>query len=88
MNVPMGTREILTESSGSVLFVSNLGLYRLTGDPLKKDEPVKIFGFTLPLPPSGPFTTVSPDEPVLLTQPSDAALNLTSGELALYGAAS
>src|SRR6185503_11356537 len=60
------------------------GLSRLTGDPLAKKDPIKLFGLSLPIPGSGPFQSVTLEPPLLLAQPADAAIHATSGELALY----
>lgn len=81
---PIGTLALLAEPNGSVLAVSNIDLQRLQGDPLKKSEPVKVFGVTLPTMGSGAFRSVGPDPPVILTQPAAAALNSNTGDLALY----
>lgn len=81
---PLGTVALLREPTGKVLLVSSLGLMRLTGDPLKKQEPVKVFGLSLPVPGGGPFQNVNPDPPLLLTQPADAAIHPTTGEVALF----
>lgn len=84
LTAPLGTMKFLREPTGKVLIVSSLGLTRITGDPLAKQEPVKVFGFSVPLPGAGPFQIVNPDPPVLLTQPADAAIHPKSGEVALY----
>jgi len=75
---------LLREPDGKALIVSSLGLYRLTGDPSKKDEPVKLLWFTLPLRTSGPFEKVSPEEGLVIARPSDAAMNERTGDLAVY----
>lgn len=84
LNAPLGTIALLREPTGKVLIVSSLGLSRLTGDPLVKQEPVKLFGLSIPLPGGGPFQTVNPDPPILLTQPADAVIHPKTGEIALY----
>ena len=84
LTAPMGSLKFLREPTGKILLVSSLGLSRIAGDPLAKQEPVKVFGFSLPIPGGGPFQIVNPDPPVLLTQPADAAIHPTSGEVALY----
>ncbi|MDA1051083.1 MAG: ABC transporter permease subunit [Planctomycetota bacterium] len=83
-DAPMGSFQLFREPDGKVLIVSSLGLYRLTGDPSKKDEPLKLFGFALPLPSSGPFEKASPEEGLVIARPSDAAMNERTGELAVY----
>lgn len=83
-DAPMGSFQLFRESGGEVLIVSSMGLYRLTGDPRKKDEPVRLFGFALPLPSSGPFQKVSPEGGLVIARPSDAAMNERTGELAIY----
>lgn len=81
---PLGTSKILVDPSGRLLFVGNLGLYRLTGDPLAEKKPLKLFGMNLPLPSGGPLQEVNPDPALLVTAPSDAAINDSTGELAVY----
>jgi len=83
-DAPMGSFQLFRESGGKVLIVSSLGLYRLTGDPSKKDEPFRFLGIALPLPSSGPFQKVSPEEGLVIARPSDAAMNERTGELAIY----
>ncbi|MBC8351019.1 MAG: ABC transporter permease subunit [Planctomycetes bacterium] len=83
-DAPMGSFQLVREPSGKILIVSSLGLYRLTGDPTKKGEPVKLFGYALPLPRHGPFEKVSPEEGLVIARPSDAAMNEKTGELAVY----
>jgi ABC-type transport system involved in multi-copper enzyme maturation permease subunit len=82
--VPIGTLALLSEANGSVLAVSSMDMQRLQGDPLKKAEPVKIFGVALPSMGNGAFRSVGPDPPVILTQPAAVALNSNTGDLALY----
>ena len=88
ITAPSGTLGMFREENGDVLVVASLGLYRLVGDPTKKQEPIKFFGITVPLSQSSPFQKVSPEEPVLLTQPSMATMNPSNHELALYTRAS
>jgi ABC-type transport system involved in multi-copper enzyme maturation permease subunit len=83
-NSPLGTSKILVEPKGKVLFVASLGLHRLTGDPLAERKPVSIGGWNLPFTTGGPLQPVNPDPALLLTSPSDAAINQQSGELAIY----
>jgi hypothetical protein len=80
----MGTRFLLEEPGGSVLAVSSLGLYRLTGDPLRSVRPLELFGFSIPLPAPDPFEAVGPDPGVLLSRAAAAAINRDTGELAIY----
>ncbi len=88
LSAPLGTMALLREPTGKILVVSSLGLSRLTGDPLAKREPVKLpFGLSIPMPGGGPFQTVNPDPPVLMTQPADAAIHPQTGEVALYARA-
>lgn len=84
LTAPLGTMALLKEPSGKILVVSSLGLSRLAGDPLAKREPLKIGGWEIPLPGSGPFQSVNPDPPVLITQPADATIHPKTGEVALY----
>lgn len=44
-SAPTGTKALFQEPSGQVLFVSSVGIHRLTGDPLKDRKPVEVFGF-------------------------------------------
>lgn len=85
---PTGTLAMFREDNGEILIAASMGLYRLVGDPTRKQQPVKFFGVTIPLSSSSPFQNVSPEEPVLLTQPATAAMNQTNHELALYTRAS
>jgi hypothetical protein len=73
----MGTQLLLCEPDGGILLVSSLGLYRLSGDPAWKAEPLQLFGLSIPLPSGGPFLSVGPDPAVLLVRPSAAASNGT-----------
>jgi hypothetical protein len=84
--VPTGTQAFFREPSGEILLVASVGLFRLTGDPLEKKRPVKIFGFQLPLRTAGPFKNVGPPDTnaIVLTPPSAASLNNSTGRLALY----
>ncbi|MDP6723504.1 MAG: ABC transporter permease subunit, partial [Pirellulaceae bacterium] len=88
ITAPSGTLGMFHEENGDVLVVASMGLYRLVGDPTKKQEPIKLWNFTIPLSKSSPFQKVSPEEPVLLTQPSMATMNQSNHELALYTRAS
>ena len=83
---PAGTFAMFREPSGSVLVVSSLGLFRLTGDPLKKQEPMTLpfLDWKIPLPDAGPFEAVGPAEPVLVTQPASAAMHPSSGSVVVY----
>lgn len=83
---PTGTQAMFREPSGEILLVARVGLFRLTGDPLEKRRPVKLFGVQLPLQTAGPFENVSPPDTnaTILTPPSAAALNSSTGMLALY----
>jgi hypothetical protein len=81
---PTGIVGMFREPSGEILIASSLGLSRLTGDPAEKRDPVKVLGFTLPLPAGDPFQRVNPDPPVLITQPADVALNPQTGGVAIY----
>ncbi len=84
LNAPAGTLELFREPRGSILAVSSMGIFRLRGDPLVRQEPVELFGFKIPLNLGGPFRNVSPEPPVLLTQPAAAAIHPESGELCVY----
>ena len=85
-NAPRGTRAVFQEPTGDVLVVSRTGLFRVSGDPMKKEKPVELFGFELPLPTAGPLRNVGPqgDDAIVLTNPVAAAMNAATGELALY----
>ena len=85
-NAPGGTRAIFREPGGELLLVSRVGLFRLKGNPLEKEKPVELFGFELPLPAGGPLDNVGPrdKEAIVLTSPATAAMNQSTGELALY----
>jgi hypothetical protein len=80
---PMGTFAMFREPQGSLLVAANLGVFRLQGDPLVEQRPVKVLGFEVPLPTGGPFRRVTPEGLVLGPQ-SAAALDQTSGDLLLY----
>jgi ABC-type transport system involved in multi-copper enzyme maturation permease subunit len=80
----MGTRVLLAEPDGSILAVSSLGLYRLTGDLRRSVRPLELFGFSIPLPAPDPFQAVGPDSGVLLSRAVQAAINQDTGELAIY----
>ncbi|MCA9124339.1 MAG: ABC transporter permease subunit [Planctomycetaceae bacterium] len=84
--VPTGAQALFLEPSGDVLLVASIGLFRLTGDPLEKKRPVKLFGIQLPLKTAGPFENVGPADSteIVLTPPSTAAMSTTDGALALY----
>ncbi len=84
ITAPTGTLAMFPEENGDVVIAASLGLYRLVGDPSKKQEPAKAFGWTIPFSARSPFKSVSPEAPVLLTQPSMAAINPATHELALY----
>jgi len=85
-SMPTGSQALFRESDGEILLVSSVGLFRLTGDPLEKKRPVKLFGIQLPLQTAGPFENISPPDTnaTVLTPPSTAALNRSNGTLALY----
>ncbi len=76
---------MLNEPDGSVLLLSNLGLFRITGDVRKKSEPPKIFGMSLPFSAGGPMTqlTIEPNEN--WNNPATAAID-KEGLLAVYSA--
>jgi hypothetical protein len=80
---PMGTFAMFREPAGSVLLAGNLGVFRLQGDPLAEQRPVKVLGFEVPLPTSGPFRRVTP-EGLVLGPKSAAALDPQTGDLLLY----
>jgi len=84
--MPTGSQALFREPDGEILLVASVGLFRLTGDPLEKKRPVKLFGIQLPLQTAGPFENVSPQDTnaAVLTPPSTAALNSSTGRLALY----
>lgn len=84
ITAPTGTLAMFLEANGDVLIAASMGLYRLVGDPTRKQQPLKLFGVAIPLSTSSPFQNVSPTEPVLLTQPAMAAMNPTNHDLALY----
>ncbi len=84
--MPTGSQAFFREADGEILLVASVGLFRLTGDPLAKRQPVKLFGFQLPLQTAGPFENVGPPDTnaTVLTPPSTAALNNSTWQLALY----
>lgn len=84
--VPTGAQALFREPSGDILLVASVGLFRLTGDPLEKKRPVKLFGIQLPLKTAGPFENVGPADTTetVLTPPSTAAFNTAKGTLGLY----
>jgi len=67
--MPSRTFALLSEPDGDILAVSDLDLKRLQGNPLQKQEPLKVFGMTLPSLAGGPFRSVGPEPPLVLTQP-------------------
>ena len=81
---PMGTVALLHEPDGKILVASSLGLFRIEGDLLEEQEAIELFGLTLPFGGSSPLRSVGPDPTIILTQPADASLNASSGEIALY----
>jgi ABC-2 family transporter protein len=83
---PTGTQAIFREQDGNILLVSSVGLFRITGDPLAKKQPVKLFGIELPLKAGGPLDNVGPrdTDATVLTRPSTAAMDESTGKLALY----
>ena len=80
----IGTLALLPTPQGEIIDISNLGIFRLVGDAASKPEPLKVFGFSVPLPAVNPFLPVGPDPPVLIARPSSVAVNPDSGELAIY----
>jgi hypothetical protein len=84
MDSPAGTLAMFREPDGRILIASSLGLFRLTGDPLAENKPVKLFGLSLPLPAAGPFQNVNSDPAVLITRPADVAMNSATGAVVIY----
>lgn len=81
--VPSGVIELLPEPGGGTLAIAPTAIYRLVGDPVGA-KPLEVFGFTVPLPGSGPFRSIGPAPPVVMTRPAAAAINPDTGVLALY----
>lgn len=81
---PLGAMYLLREPDGRLLVVASTGLYRLKGDPLKTSQPLKMFGFSLPVPRADVYQSVGPENPVILTRPAAATLDAQSGDLAVY----
>lgn len=81
---PTGTIDLFRESSGTVLAVSSLGLFRLDEVPTETPEPMNLFGLEIPLNMGGPFRKVSPDPPLLITQPAAAAFDPETELLCVY----
>lgn len=79
----LGALYLLREPDGRLLVVSTTGLYRLTGDPLRISQPVKLFGVTLPLPSADAYQSVGPNPPLLLSRSAAAAIHPETGELAV-----
>lgn len=84
VRVSIGAMALLREPDGRLLAVGSTGIYRLVGDLRRPSEPVKMFGFSLPLPAKDAFQTVSPDPPLILARPASASVNPDTGELAIY----
>jgi hypothetical protein len=82
--VPGGAFALLAEPDGKLLAVSNTDLQRLSGDPLRKVEPIRVFGMTLPAWGGSAFRSVGPDPPLVITQPAAAALHASGQELAVF----
>ncbi len=80
---PSGTIALQRSPQDDIVAVSSLGVFGLRGDPLKKGEPIKVFGMSLPTG-GGPFRPIGPDPAVIVTQPSAVAMHPDSGNLALY----
>lgn len=84
---PLGTFAIFRESSGRVLALSNVGLYRLAADPLRQSQPTKIFGVTVPGLGNGASSVeVGPKSGLSLRSPTAAAYHAASKTLAIYSA--
>jgi hypothetical protein len=81
---PPGTFSLVREQDGGILALSNLGIYRLEGDPLEADEPMRVMGMEVPLTGSSPFVPATQDEELIFLQPVSAAMNQDTGVLAVY----
>ncbi len=82
---PLGTFALFAEKDGRVLAISNLGVYRLAADPLRKAEAAKIFGVTIPgLGNASPYEEVGPVDGITIRSPAAAAYHAASGTLAIY----
>lgn len=81
---PVGTFALFREPEDTALVVSNLGVYRLTRDPTTKLQPPRVFGMTLPLATSSPFTNVLATDSVQFSSPARAAYHAPSQRLVIY----
>lgn len=83
----LGSLALLKTPPGKIVDVSTLGIFRLSGEGSTKPEPLKVFGFSVPLPAADPYQSIGPDPPVLIARPSSVAMNPDTGELAIYSRA-
>lgn len=82
--LPTGTASLVLESDGGLLAIGSGGVFRLQGDLAPASEPVKLFGFSLPLAGREPFARVlipgDQGEPEI-AEPSTAVINPSNQEL-------
>jgi hypothetical protein len=82
--LPTGTTSLLLEPDGGLLAIGSGGVFRLQGDLAAVGEPVKLFGFALPLTSREPFVRVlepgDQGEPEI-AEPSAAVINPSNQEL-------
>jgi hypothetical protein len=81
---PAGGFALLEEPDNRILAVSSLGIHRLVGDPLAETQPLTLFGLRIPLTGGGPFRSVGSADTLVFSQPASAAIDRTSGRLAVY----
>ena len=74
----------LHETDGSVLIVSNMGLFRITGDVRVQKEQPKIFGIAIPFSAGGPVTELQVEPSQGWNNPTSAAIDSQTGMLAVY----
>jgi hypothetical protein len=84
--LPTGTTSLVLEPDGGLLAIGSGGIFRLQGDLAAASEPVKLFGFALPLTNREPFVRVlesgGQGEPEI-AEPSAAVINPSSQELVI-----
>lgn len=80
--LPSGAFAMLREKDGKLLVLSNLGIFRLTGDPLDQGERTSMFGIAASG--SSSFEDVGPEGGTIFLEPTAAALNPETGDLAVY----
>ncbi len=80
---PGGTIGLFVDGKANLLAVASHGIFRLEGDPTERQKQVEVFGIKMPVADKGAkFALASPA--LRLHSPLAAAIDSSSGELALY----